>query len=320
MRRLTDPTTDHDPPNDDLEDDSSFGGSMRAAAALLILVSLVVLPRLVLAQNLPGTRYDEWAQDDRIAGDPLTALTILADTSDAGLRVEHARLDLAQSELRAVTGWRRWRPAADFFVSMSTRGLAFPSISSQGYDPAYAAIARWPGDTWGVTLSWSIDQVLDRRPVDRARNAVTVAEARIDLYHARREQREAQERERVLDRAERAAQRRQREADQKRRADLVAQQLRIEADYLARRLEAQRELLRLAEMKYDQSEIDYESLARSRLSVLSAEHACATNAARLAFAAEIGGLAASDDPGLALTGLGTAPDSRPHPESPIPAP
>ena len=86
---------------------------------------------------------------------------------------------------------------------------------------------------------------------------------------------------RVIARAEREAELREREAERVRRAELVAAQLRIEADFLARRLEAQRELLRLAEMKYDQGEIEYEALARSRLAVLSAEHACATNAARL---------------------------------------
>ena len=262
-------------------------GSLRSGTVLLALVALLILPSpSALAQDLPGA---DLRQDD-----PITALSLLADTSDAGLRVERARLNLAQSELRAVTGWRRWRPAADFFVSMSTRGLAFPSISSQGYDPAYAAIARWPGDTWGVTLSWSIDQVLDRRPVDRARNAVAVAEARIEVYQARREQQQARDRERVLARAEREADRRDREVQSQRRADLVAAQLRIEADFLTRRLDAQRELLRLAEMKYEQSEIDYEALARSRLAVLSAEHACATNAARLAT------LSASGDPTLAL--------------------
>ena len=189
---------------------------------------------------------------------------------------------LAETELRAVTGWRRWRPAADFFVSMSTRGLAFPSISSQGYDPQYAAIARWPGDTWGVTLSWSVDQLLDRRPVDRARNAVEVAEARIDVYQARRAQQQARERERVIARAEREADDRDRDAETRRRADLAAQQLRIEAGYLAQRVEAQQELTRLAQMKYDQGDLDYEGLARQRLALLSAQHAQATNAARLA--------------------------------------
>lgn len=283
----------------------------RSRIALLLTLAALALAfaRRGLAQDLPGDRLGGLSSED-----PLAALSLLADTSDAGLRVERARLDLAQAELRAVTGWRRWRPAADFFVSMSTRGLAFPSISSQGYDPAYAAIARWPGDTWGVTLSWSVDQILDRRPVDRARGAVDVAEARIDLYMARREQREAQARERVIARAEREVQRREREANQQRRADLVAQQLRIEADYLARRLDAQRELLRLAELKYAQSEIDYEALARSRLAVLAAEHACATNAARLAT------LDASGDPDLAFhSALPSSAGALNHPP-PIPPP
>ena len=268
------------------------------SAAVLALAALVGA-RPALAQEPPGTGLDGSYQDGE--ADPLAALSALADTSGAGLRVERARLALARSELRAVTGWRRWRPSADLFMSVSTRGVAFPSISSQGYDPAYAAIARWPGDTWGLTLSWSIDQVLDRRPVSRARSAVTVAQARIDLYQARREQSQARDRQRAVARAERQARERRRQADQRRRADLVAAQLRIEANFLARRLDAQRELLRLAQLTYGQGETDYPALARARLAVLAAEHAQATNAARLAT------LAASGDPDLALLHLDRQP-------------
>ena len=136
------------------------------------------------------------------APSPLDALSALTDTSDAAsraaLRIEAARLDLARDEVRAVTGWRRWRPQLDLYASFATRGLAFPSISSQGYDPVYAAIARWPGDSWGLTLSWNVDQVLDRRPAQRTRAAVQVAEARISLHHARQDQRRAAARERAL--------------------------------------------------------------------------------------------------------------------------
>ena len=253
--------------------------------------------RLVLFLLALLTAPAAGAQDEPLqyrSADPLSELFLAADTSTAALRIEQARLDLARLELRAASGVSRFRPQLDFFLSVSTRGLAFPSISSQGYDPAYAAIARWPGDTWGVTASWSLEQLLDRRPVQRARNAVAVAEARIDLHHARRERQEAQARERLIARAEREADEREREAEQRRRADLAAVQLRIEADYLARRVEAQRELLRLAEMKYEQGDLDYEGLARGRLALLSAEHAQATNAARLAT------LRAGGDPDLAL--------------------
>jgi hypothetical protein len=202
-----------------------------------------------------------------------------ADTSAAalaaGLAVETARLDLARSELRAVAWHRRWRPKVDFFGSVSARGFAFPAISSQGYDPAYAAIAQWPGDTWGVTISWSLDQLLDRRPLHRARADVRVAQARIELAAARREQQTRAERDRRL-----AAEKRQ--ADEQRRARLVATQLRIQQEYEARRLTAVRELLALAEMQYEQGEMEYAQLAAARLAVLSAEHAAATTAAQLA--------------------------------------
>ena len=95
--------------------------------------------------------------------DPLAAFALATDTSDAAfdaqLRIEQARLRLARSERRAVTGWHRWRPQLDLFLSLSTRGVAFPAVSSQGYDPTYAALARWPEvyqpATGGRTPIWS---------------------------------------------------------------------------------------------------------------------------------------------------------------------
>ena len=268
-----------------------------------------VLVLLLAFASTSATGQDAGLVTPGHGSDPLSDLFLAADTSTAALRIEQARLDLAQSELRAVTGWRRWRPAADFYVSASTRGIAFPSISSQGYDPQYAAIARWPGDTWGVTLSWSIDQVLDRRPIDRARNAMVVAQARIDLHHARREQQRARDRERRIARAEREADERERDAQARRRADLAAAQLRIEAGYLAQRVEAQQELTRLAQMKYDQGDLDYEGLARQRLALLSAQHAQATNAARLAT------LDAGGDVDVALRDVASPVETTPAPSA-----
>ena len=301
MRRFTDEL------DDDHEDEHrAAAGPLRLAVVVLALAALPppCLPpgdrsgpsRLRPGRDAAG-RPDRGRSPDRPAIWPTPATPGCASSA--------LRLDLAQTELRAVTGWRRWRPAADFFVSMSTRGLAFPSISSQGYDPQYAAIARWPGDTWGVTLSWSVDQLLDRRPVDRARNAVEVAEARIDVYQARRAQQQARERERVIARAERQADERERDAEELRRAELAAQQLRIEAGFLAQRVEAQQELTRLAQMKYDQGDLDYEGLARQRLALLSAQHAQATNAARLAVATALGGLDAGGGTDVALRDVAT---------------
>jgi hypothetical protein len=244
---------------------------------------------LALASAAPVSAQTDWTVPD-----PTDALTALIDTSEAtsraALRVERARLTLAQSELRAATHWSRLRPQIDLYVSVSTRGLAFPSISTQGYDPAYAAIARWPGDSWGLTASWTLDQLLDRRPAHRARAAVAVAEARISLHHARREQRRRAAEERAIAEAER-------DAEAARRVDAQRALLAADAPFLRDRLGAQRELLRLAEMTYEQGETDYAHLARQRLAVLDAERALALHGARLA-ALDAGtppdGLAAAD--------------------------
>ncbi|MDT7858152.1 hypothetical protein RQM47_16005 [Rubrivirga sp. S365] len=278
---------------------------------VLLLAALASAPA---AQVVPGPPTAPPGDD------PLSALQAAADTSEAAfrasLRIEHARLALARDERRAAVGWRRWRPQLDLFLSVSTRGLAFPSVSSGGFDPAYAAIARWPGDTWGVTVSWSIDQVLDHRPAARADAAVALAEARISLHHARREQREAAARRRAVARAEREAERR-RQAQAV--SDALAARLRVEARFLARRLDAQRELLRLAQMEYEQGEADYAALARQRLAVLAAEHAHASNAARLTAldACPTCGAAGAPAPALAdLDGTGEPAPPRDLPPRP----
>ena len=209
---------------------------------------------------------------------------LVADTSSAALRIEHARLDLARTELAAAAGWQRWRPTLSTYLSVSSRGIAFPTVGSGGYDPATAALARWPGDTWGLTVSWSPEGLLDRRPVQRARAAVVLAEARVDLVHARRNEQDARQRERDADRQERDRDRAERLAAARRRADHAAALLQTEAGFLRARLVAQRDLLRLAELTYAQGMLGYEALARQRLAVLAAEHALATNAARLAAA------------------------------------
>jgi hypothetical protein len=255
---------------------------MMRAAATAFAIALALAP--VLSAQTPSSAaggeltLDALTLDyatNRLAADRRSAFDTSAATIAAALAVETARFDLARHELRAARWYHRWRPKVDLFASVSMRGLAFPAISAQGFDPGYAAVARWPGDTWGVTVSWSLDQLLDRRPLHRARAEVRVAQARVELAAARREQQQRARRDRTI------ADQQRRRAEQ-RRADLAATQLRIQQRFLARKLAAHQELLRLAEMQYEQGEIAYGQLAQARLAVLSAEHAAATNSAQRA--------------------------------------
>ena len=240
----------------------------------MLRLSLALLLTVPAAQGGPAA-----AQADVPPARPTDA-----DTSTAVLRIEQAALDLARQELRGLSALHRLRPSLRVFASLSTRGRVFPAISSQGYDPVYSQIASWPGDSWGVSASWSLDQLLDRAPVQRARAAVRRAEARVELVRARSAQAEVRRLEQLAARRDADRRRADQEARTARRARLAAAELRIESGFLAQRLDAQRELLALAEMRYRQGELGYEALARQRLAVLSAEHAHATNAARLATA------------------------------------
>ena len=236
-------------------------------ALLTVLLAAISLAPKADAQNasyLDSSPYEavspaRGGEVARRAGGvpPDTSTAVLRAT----LRLEHARLTRARTERAEASGWRRLRPRLDLYASLSTRGLAFPSVSSRGYDPAYAAVARWPGDTWGVTLSWSLDQLLDRAPAAQARTAVAVAEARIALAHTRHEE------------ARRRAEQRARE-----RAALAlreAERLHAERGFLERTLGLQRELLRLAELEYEQGETGHAALVRQRLATLGAERALA---------------------------------------------
>ena len=273
---------------------------MPTHALRLLTVRLALALAGLLSTPAVAQQPDAWTVPT-----PLDGLAALTDTSQAAaraaLQIETARLDLARAEVRQATGWRHLRPRLDLYVSVSTRGLAFPSVSSQGYDPVYAAIARWPGDAWGVTASWSLDQLLDRRPAQRARAAVRVAEGRIALHHARQDQRQAAAQTRTLADARRRAER-------QRRADAARALLTADTDFLQDRLDAQRELLRLAEMTYEQGETGYAQLARQRLAVLDAARARALHAARLA------ALDATGEPDLALAAVGPTP----RPDAPAP--
>ena len=251
------------------------------------------MPRLLLALLLAALAAGPPPARAQPADD---ASALVADTSDAALRIEAAHLALARAELATVTSWQRWRPQLGVYVSLSTRGLAFPAVAAQGYDPAYAAVARWPGDAWGLSLSWNADQILDRRPALRARAAADVAALRVELVHARRADgraRQAQQDARALALAHDRADRRARDV---RRAALAADALRVETGFLTRRLTAQQDLLRLAEMRYAQGALDYEALARQRLATLAAEHALATAASRLAALDALGPDALPDGP------------------------
>jgi outer membrane protein TolC len=181
-----------------------------------------------------------------------TALSVLLAT----MEVERARLDRARLEAAEAASWRARLPSLSSFASLSTRGHVFAPVRSDGYDPRYAEIARWPGDSWGLTASWSLDR-LDPAPRRRARAALSEAEARFALAEARTE----------------AARLETRHRDRERR--LARERLDQEVAFLADRLALERELLRLAEHDFEHGDGSYATLVQRRLATRSAEYALA---------------------------------------------
>lgn len=171
--------------------------------------------------------------------------------------LEHARVDAARLAYRQARSWKRLLPNVNVHASLSTRGHVFPALSSIGYDPAYAALQQWPGDTWGVSVSWRLDQLMDTRARETAEAAYHTALRARDVALARLE-------------AEARAHREQRQADSLEaalRLAALADEMRLAQEERA----ILADLLRLARLRYEAAEIPYETLQRARLALLAKE-------------------------------------------------
>lgn len=171
--------------------------------------------------------------------------------------LDAARLAEARIEYAQAHSWKRRLPSFNLYASLATRGVAFPAITAEGFDPLYAALQRWPGDTWGLTVTWRLDQLLDRRARARTAASLATAQARLQATRAR------------LD-AERDEKTRQAQAD----SLYAAFRLKALADNLRRAREEHAillDLLHLVRLRFDDGEAEYEAVQRARLAVLAKE-------------------------------------------------
>lgn len=169
--------------------------------------------------------------------------------------LENARVEQARRAYQQARSWKRLLPSVNLHAALSTRGHVFPAVSAQGYDPAYAALQKWPGDAWGLSISWRLDQVLDTRAKENAEAAYRTARLQRDVAIAR-----------LVEEHQKAR--------QERRADSLATALHLQALADEERLALEEQsilvdLLRLARMRYESAEITYEALQRARLAVLA---------------------------------------------------
>ena len=202
------------------------------------------------------------------------------DTLTAALRYEDVAVAVARDAARAATSWRRLLPKVRAFASASARGFVFtPADPSGGLDPYAAALARWPGDTWGLTLSWDLDQALDDRTRRAARGAVALAEARRALTRARvvEAEREGVRRaaERAAAEAARAATDRRRRADEAAALDRRAAALVVQRPFADAERAARHDLTRAAELAHRMGTGAFADLVRARLALLDADRALA---------------------------------------------
>ena len=216
--------------------------------------------------------------------DPLAALALATDTTDAAfdarLRVEHARLRSPGPSSAPSPAGAAPPPARPLPLALHARPR-LPRRLVPGLRPHYAAIARWPGDTWGLT------RLVEPRPAPRppphpprrGRHRASPRPASTSTTRAVSSARPPPASGSSLGPSGRP---RAPSATSGPAPTPCAPASASRPTSSPDASTLQRELLRLAEMKYDQGEIDYEALARQRAALLAAEHAHATNAARLA--------------------------------------
>ena len=229
----------------------------------------ILLACVLAGATGPGTPLGVHAQTDTTEATPHAArppqyaspLTLRPlDTRNSQLdtplaHLENARVEEARLAYEQARSWKRLLPSVNLHAALSTHGHVFPAVSSQGYDPAYAAVQQWPGDTWGLSVSWRLDQLIDTRARKNAEAAYHTALLQRDVALARIEEE-------------------QHEAQRQHHADSLAARLRLDAlaDELRLALEEQsilQDLLRLARLRYESAEITYEALQRARLALLA---------------------------------------------------
>lgn len=226
----------------------------------LLLLALLALPLASYAQEPPHAAYPAGDGYATSAGEiaPYAAThEVPRDTSQASLRYHEAQVEKARLTLREASGWRRLVPTVRFNARAGASNYAFLPADAGGFqtDPA---LQRWPRDTWSLSAGWQLDDLLLARTARRRAAAdLTAATAQLDAARARHvtvvrtdSLRAASHHAQTVRRAER----------------LAAQHALLEQEHAV-----EDDLLRLARLRYDRGEVDFEALATRRLAALRAE-------------------------------------------------
>ena len=212
-------------------------------ALFLLVMPLTVFP--VGAQQLLLPEEQGRWQDDGY-------LLLSLDTSLVYVWRRQALLDRARAEV-AQYGWKRLLPSVVVNFTANSRNLVFAPVQMSGsYEPL---LNQWPGDSWTLSISWNLNALVDTAPVRKARANLRIAEFNLALAVLRRRQNI----ERLSVRDHEAA-----VSD-----SLFLRQAERSLFLLTEQMAIKEEILSLLEMKYEQGEVTYESLAEYRVNVLA---------------------------------------------------
>ena len=177
-------------------------------------------------------------------------LWALIDTSDAAIQRQEALLHRARIA-RQQRSRDRFLPQVQFTVTTRNQHMVFLPAASD----FRAAAPQWPSDTWTITFTWSLTDLLNPAPLRQAR--INEEIRAIDLERVRQRRRTIREQE---------AQQQTRELE---RLDLEITQLQERDANLGAQERLRQRLLALVSLRYENGEVDFETYTSQQLALLN---------------------------------------------------
>ena len=177
-------------------------------------------------------------------------LWALIDTSDAAIKRQEALLHRARLA-RQQRSRARFLPQVQFTFTTRNQQMIFLPAAND----FRASAPQWPSDTWTITFTWSLTDLLNPAPLRQARVNEQIRE--IDLERVRQRRRTIREQE---------AQQQTRDLE---RLTLEINQLRERDENLAAQERLRQRLLALVALRYENGEVDFETYTAQQLALLN---------------------------------------------------
>lgn len=222
-------------------------------AVALFLSPLITPTAYSQDARLPGSSTPPTPVDASLLPDDTTldeGLWALIDTSDATIKRQEALLEQA----RIVSRHRsraRFLPQVQFTITTRNQHMVFLPAANDFQTTA----PQWPSDTWTISFTWSLTELLNPTALRQARINEQIREIDLERIRRRRHTLRAQEVQ-------------QREMDLE-TLSLELAQLRERDENLAAQEELRQRLLALVSLRYENGEVEFETYTSQQLALLN---------------------------------------------------